>query len=193
MLRSKNKYGNEIKEADELAKDISKFCASLVNGKPNGRGGIFKASLFSINNCFKIGKNTAATPDGRLYGEPLSKNLCAVTAMDRNGITAPINSVTKIDHSDFPNGSVLDVVVHPSTVRGEDGLRAFLGLLETYISQGGFALHGNVFSSEQLKEAQDHPEKYKTLVVRVAGYSALFTTLSRSLQDDIIARTQQGF
>ena len=190
MLHSRNKYGNRSKEADETAKMLAEYCASLVNGKANGRGGVFKASLFSINNCFGTGHKTAATPDGRLSGEPLSKNLCAVTAMDRNGITALINSVTEIDHSDFPNGSVLDIMLHPSAVKNEDGLEAFLGLLETYIKRGGFALHGNVFSAEQLREAQKDMDKYRTLQVRVCGWNAYFVDLTKEEQDAFIRQAE---
>ena len=190
MLRSKNKYGNNVKEADEMAKSLSKYCASLVNNKPNGRGGVFKAALFSINNCFGTGHKTAATPDGRLSGAPLSKNLCAVTAMDRSGITALINSVTEIDHSDFSNGSVLDIILHPSAVKGDDGLQAFLGLLETYISRGGLAFHGNVFSAEQLREAQNDKDKYRTLQVRVCGWNAYFVDLSKEEQDAFIRQAE---
>ena len=190
MLRSKLKYGNHVKEVDETAKSLSKYCASLVNSKPNGRGGVFKASLFSINNCFQTGHKTAATPDGRLSGEPLSKNLCAVNTMDRNGITSLINSVTEIDHSDFPNGSALDIMLHPSAVTGDDGLEAFLGLLETYMARGGLALHGNVFSSEQLREAQNNSEKYKNLQVRVCGWNAYFVNLTKEEQEAFIRQAE---
>ena len=108
-----------------------------------------------------MGELTMATPDGRLAGEILSKNLCSTVSMDKNGITALINSVTKIDHSKFPNGSVLDILLHPSAVSGDDGLEAFLAILKTYMSKGGFALHGNVLDAQILKAAQNDPQKYK--------------------------------
>ncbi len=186
------KYGNNNLLADKITKDITDFCASLVNNEPNGRGGVFKASCFSIDRCFPIGKKTMATPDGRYSGEPLSKNLCATTAMDKNGITALINSVTKIDHSKFPNGSVLDVVLHPSAVQGEDGLSAFLGILKTYMNKGGFAMHGNVFNPEDLKAAQKNPEKYANLQVRVCGWNAYFVNLSKAEQDAFIKQAENS-
>ena len=189
-LNLKEKYGNNNPVADELTKDITDFCASLVNNKPNGRGGVFKASLFSIDRYVRCGERTMATPDGRFAGEILSKNLCATVSMDKNGITALINSVTKIDHSKFPNGSVLDVLLHPSAVSGEDGLDAFLAILKTYMAKGGFALHGNVFDAKILKEAQKDPQKYATLQVRVCGWNAYFVNLSKSEQDAFIKQAE---
>ena len=132
-----------------------------------------------------------ATPDGRKAGESLSKNLCAVSATDRGGITALINSVTKIDLSDFPNGSVLDVVLHPSAVQGEDGLSAVYGIVKTYFAKGGFAVHGNVFDASELRNAQEDPEKYATLQVRVCGWNAYFVNLSKAEQEEFIKQAEQ--
>ena len=188
--RLPSKYGNGDTVADALTAELSAFCASLVNGKPNARGGVFKASLFSIDYCFHNGERTMATPDGRHAGDPLSKNLCATVGMDRRGITALIRSVTAIDHASFPNGSVLDVVLHPSAVSGEDGICAFYGLLMTYFKRGGFAMHGNVFDAATLKEAQRDPERYKNLQVRVCGWNAYFVNLSRAEQDAFIKQAE---
>ncbi len=184
------KYGNNNEVADTVAKEMSEFCASLVNNQPNGRGGVFKAALFSIDRVFDMGKKTMATPDGRKAGEPLSKNLCATPSMDRKGITSLIKSVTKIDHASFSTGSVLDFVLHPTAVQGEDGLVAFYGLLKTYFNLGGFAMHGNVFNAEDLKMAQKNPEKYKTLQVRVCGWNAYFVNLSKIEQDTFIKQAE---
>lgn len=186
------KYGNNHSAADAIAVEMSNFVASLVNNRSNGRGGVFKAALFSIDFCFFTGSKTMATPDGRLAGEPLSKNLCAVTGMDRRGITALINSVTKMDHSKFSTGSVLDVVLHPSAVYGDDGLDAFYNILMTYFQKGGFAMHGNVFQSEDLKKAQKEPEKYKNLQVRVCGWNAYFVNLSKAEQDAFIRQAENA-
>lgn len=187
------KYGNNNPKADEFARDITDFCAEISNNRLNGRGGVFKAACFSIDRYFTLGEKTMATPDGRLAGEPLSKNLCATTAMDKNGITALINSVTQIDHSKFPNGSVLDVVLHPSAVKGDSGLEAFYGILVTYMKKGGFAMHGNVFDAQHLKEAQKYPEKYKTLQVRVCGWNAYFVNLTKAEQDAFIKQAENDF
>jgi len=190
VLHLPEKYGNNNAAADAVATEFADFCAGLVNNKPNGRGGVFKAALFSIDNCFKTGERTMATPDGRRAGEPLSKNLCAVTAMDKKGITALINSVTKFDHSKFPNGSVLDFVLHPSAVSGEDGLAAFYGILMTYFKKGGLAMHGNVFNAADLKKAQQDPGRYKNLQVRVCGWNAYFVNLSKAEQDAFIRQAE---
>jgi len=184
------KYGNGNATADNIAKEMASFAAGLVNGKPNGRGGIFKAGLFSIDRCFMWGERTAATPDGRRAGEPISKNLCATTAKDKNGITALAASVAKTNLSDFSNGSVLDIIMHPSAVSGEDGLCAMYGVLKTFFGCGGFAMHGNVFDASCLRNAQLEPEKYATLQVRVCGWNVFFVNLSKKEQDEFIKQTE---
>ena len=190
VKRMPAKYGNNNPVADAIAVEVSDFVADLVNNRPNGRGGVFKAALFSIDHCFSLGARTMATPDGRMAGDPLSKNLCATTAMDRNGITALINSVTKMDHSKFPTGSVLDIVLHPTVVAGEEGLPAFYAILKTYFYKGGFAIHGNVMHAEELRKAQENPEQYKNLQVRVCGCNAYFVNLSKEEQDAFIEQAE---
>ena len=187
------KYGNNNAVADEITKEFSDYCASLITNKPNSRGGVFKGAFFSIDYFVYFGERTMATPDGRKYGEVLSKNLCATVGQDKNGITALINSATKIDHTKWPNGTVLDVVLHPSAVSGDDGLDAFYTLLKTYMLKGGMALHGNVFNTEELKKAQQNPEKYKNLQVRVCGWNAYFVNLSKVEQDCFIKQAETTF
>ncbi len=189
-LKITEKYGNNTPLANRLAVEISDFCADLANNKPNGRGGIFKAALFSIDSCFYAGVRTMATPDGRHFGDPLSKNLCATIGADRSGITALINSVTQIDHAKFPTGSVLDVIVHPTAVSGDDGLDAFYAILITYFQKGGFALHGNVFDAATLKLAQQNPEAYQNLQVRVCGWNVFFVNLSHEEQNAFIRQAE---
>lgn len=184
------KYGNNTPLANSIAVEISDFVASISKNKPNGRGGVFKPALFSIDHYVHLGKKVMATPDGRLSGEILSKNLCATVGMDKNGITALINSVTEMDLSKFPTGSVLDVMMHPSAVQGKDGLEAFYTILLAYFNKGGFAMHGNVFNVENLKEAQKNPEKYKNLQVRVCGWNAYFVNLSKEEQDAFIKQAE---
>ena len=188
--KTPEKYGNGNDAADALAVELSDYCASLVNNVPNARGGVFKASLFSIDRCFYCAPLTMATPDGRKCGEALSKNLCASFGMDKKGVLALISSVAKMDHAKFPNGSVLDVVLHPSAVKGEDGMEAFVGLLKTYFSKGGFAMHGNVFSADDLRAAQKDPERYATLQVRVCGWNAYFVNLTKEEQNSFIKQAE---
>lgn len=190
MANSNQKYGNNIDSVDDIAVEFADFCAKLINGRANGRGGIFKATNSTTDLCFPYGEKTMATPDGRYAGEPLSKNLCATTGKDKKGITGLINTVTKMDLSDFPNGSVLDFVLHPSTVQGNDGLDAFYGVLKTYFKKGGMAMHGNVFDAEELKRAQQNPERYANLQVRVCGWNAYFVNLSKPEQDCFIKQAE---
>lgn len=187
------KYGNENETADFFTKDIADYCASLVNNQPNSRGGVFKASLFSIDRYVYFGKRTMATPDGRKAGAPLSKNLCTSLSMDKSGVLAFINSVTTFDHAQYPNGSVSDIILHPSAVKGQDGLEAFYGILKTYFAKGGFALHGNVFKTDDLHAAQKDPEKYSNLQVRVCGWNAYFVSLTKEEQDAFIRQAETTF
>ncbi|MBQ9599356.1 MAG: glycyl radical protein, partial [Clostridia bacterium] len=101
-------------------------------------------------------------------------------------------SVAKLDHAIASNGTLYNQKFHPSALSGIEGLKNFAAYIRAYFDQKGMHMQFNVVSKETLLDAQKHPENYKSLVVRVAGYSALFTTLSRSLQDDIIARTEQA-
>lgn len=187
------KYGNNNPVADSIMRELTDYFASLVNNVPNGRGGVFKAANFCIDRFVYYGEKTMATPDGRFAGEVLSKNLCATVGMDKNGITSLIHSATKIDHSKFPNGTVLDIILHPTAVSGEDGLNAFYSLLKTYLAKGGLAFHGNVFCAEELKNAQKDPGKYKTLQVRVCGWNAYFINLSKSEQDCFIKQAETTY
>lgn len=190
ILKHCEKYGNGHEEADALAREISDYLSAICINQPNGRGGVFKPALFSIDFCFEMGSHTMATPDGRFSDTPFSKNLCASAGMDKNGITSLIHSVTQIDHSAFPTGSVLDVVLHPTAVAGEKGLDAFYGILKTYFAKGGFAMHGNVFDRADLMAAQENPEAYQNLQVRLCGWNAFFVNLSRTEQDSFIKQTE---
>ncbi len=110
--------------------------------------------------------------------------------MDRQGVTAHIRSVTKLDHAAYPTGSVLDLVLHPSAVAGEDGMDAFESLVRSYFALGGYAVHFNVLDSRVLERAQREPEKYENLQVRVCGWNVYFVNLSRGEQDELIARAR---
>ena len=181
---------NEYPVADDIMQEILSYEAGLLNGRPNGRGGVFKASMISIDNYVPEGKKVMATPDGRKAGEPLSKNIAPTTGMDRNGITALINSVSEIDYSEYPNGTVLDLMMHPSAVAGDDGLEAMYAVLMTYFKKGGISLHGNVFDASLLRKAQEEPEKYANLQVRVCGWNAYFLDLTKEEQEDFIKKAE---
>ena len=192
ILRTMPKYGNGIAEVDDLAKELVAFSAECVNGKPNGRGGVFRMGLFSIDYRIVFGQKMGATPDGRLAGEMLSKNMGAVTAMDKEGVTALINSVTNIDYTNSPDGTVLDLMLHSSAAEGEEGLTAMSAILKIYMQRGGFALQINVLAPEVLRAAQAEPEKYATLQVRLCGWNVYFTELSKVEQDELIRQCENA-
>lgn len=190
VLRFPEKYGNHNAFADRIAKELAHYCASAVNNLPNGRGGVFKAALFTIDHYLHTSARTMATPDGRHKGDLSSKNLCATLGMDKAGVTALIHSVTEMDHSEFPNGSVLDIVLHPSAVSGDDGIDAFFAILSTYFKKDGFAFQANVLNAAILKDAQKHPEQYRNLQVRVCGWNAYFNDLTVAEQDSFIRQAE---
>lgn len=186
------KYGNGDPAVDALAAQVMRDTAACINGKPNGRGGVFRCGFFSIDYRLTFGEKTGATADGRLAGEPLSKNMCAVTAMDREGVTALIRSATAVDYTDTPNGTVLDVVLYAGAVEGDAGICAMETLLETFMARRGFAMQINVLSPAVLRAAQENPEKYATLQVRLCGWNVYFTALSRVEQDEFIRQTENA-
>lgn len=124
---------------------------------------------------------------------PVADGVSPSAGRDTHGPTAACNSVAKLDHGIASNGTLFNQKFHPSALNGTQGLVKFVALIRSFFDQKGMHMQFNVVSRDTLIEAQKNPEKFKHLVVRVAGYSALFTTLSRSLQDDIIRRTEQGF
>lgn len=184
------KYGNGDPETDRLAANLLAFMGSCINRQPNGRGGVFRCGAFSIDWCWPYGQKTGATPDGRFAGDVLSKNMCATLSQDKKGLTALIRSVTEIDFTNTPNGTVLDVMFHPSAVSGEEGLTAMLAVLKTYLKRGGFAIHFNVMDPKVLRKAQEDPDSYRNLQVRVCGWNAYFTNLNRDSQDAFILQAE---
>lgn len=186
------KYGNNIDEVDSLARDVSYTYTREIEKYKNPRGGQFQAGLYPVSANVPLGAQTGATPDGRLAYTPVADGVSPSAGRDVKGPTASANSVSKLDHFIASNGTLFNMKFHPSALKGQSGLEAFCAFVRGYFDQKGSHMQFNVVSRETLLDAQKHPENYKSLVVRVAGYSALFTTLSRSLQDDIINRTEQG-
>jgi formate C-acetyltransferase len=185
------KFGNDITEVDEFAKDVAYTYTRPLEKFKNPRGGIFQAGLYPVSANVPLGAQTGATPDGRYAHTPVADGVSPSAGKDVKGPTASANSVSKLDHFIASNGTLFNMKFHPSALQGKSGIESFVTLIRGYFDQKGSHMQFNVVSRETLRDAQAHPEKYKSLVVRVAGYSALFTTLSRSLQDDIINRTEQ--
>ncbi len=191
-IEEQPKFGNDNLEVDLFARDVAYTYTRPVEKYKNPRGGVYQAGLYPVSANVPLGAQTGATPDGRLAGTPVADGVSPAAGRDVNGPTASCNSVARLDHAIASNGTLFNMKFHPSALKGRSGLEGFVTLIKGYFAQKGMHMQFNVVSRETLLEAQKYPEKYKTLVVRVAGYSALFTTLSKSLQDDIINRTEQA-
>ncbi len=186
------KYGNDVDEVDEIAREAAYFYTKPLPNYQNPRGGIFQAGLYPVSANVPLGAQTGATPDGRLAHTPVADGVSPTSGYDLHGPTASCNSVARLDHADASNGTLFNMKIHPTAMSTEKDLWDFVSLVRGFFDQKGMHMQFNVVDRQTLLDAQAHPEKYAGLVVRVAGYSALFTTLSKSLQDDIIKRTEQG-
>ena len=193
MIAEVPKFGNDIPEVDYFARDVAYTYTRPLQNFKNPRGGQYQAGLYPVSANVPLGGQTGATPDGRYAHTPVADGVSPSAGKDVNGPTAAASSVAKLDHFIVSNGTLFNQKFHPSALSGREGLEKFVALIRSYFDQKGMHMQFNVVSRETLLDAQAHPENYKHLVVRVAGYSALFTTLSKSLQDDIIRRTEQGF
>ncbi|MBI3972762.1 MAG: hypothetical protein HY332_15915 [Chloroflexi bacterium] len=187
------KWGNGEPDADAMARVIADHYCQKVHSFRNGRGGACQAALFTLTAALSLGRVTGATPDGRKAHESLAPGVGAAYGVDKNGVTGLVSSVTKLDFSETPNGSVLDVTLHPTAVRGDDGLCAFVSLMKTFFQRGGYAVQFNVFDADTLRDAQRHPERYESLQIRVTGWSVYFNALSKEEQDQYIRRIAYGF
>ncbi len=190
IKHDRNKYGNNLDEPDRLMCDIFNHLAGKIVGRKNARGGVYRFGSDSITIALKEGKKTGATPDGRNAYEPISKNLCAVSGMERTGVTALMQSILKLAHDSFLGSEVLDYIVHPSAVQGEAGIKAMNAMFRTYFDKGGIALQGNIINAESLLEAQRDPRKYQNLQVRLCGWNEYFVNLTPVQQNEFIKQTQ---
>ncbi len=194
MIDALPKYGNDNGDVDMIAREVAYTYTRPLEKYRNPRGGQFQAGLYPVSANVPLGAQTGATPDGRLAKTPVADGVSPCSGRDVNGPTAAANSVSRLDHAIASNGTLFNMKFHPSALKGQSGLESFVALVRGYFDQKGSHMQFNVVSRETLLDAQAHPENYRSLVVRVAGYSALFTTLSKALQDDIIKRTEQcGF
>ena len=190
ILAFRNRYGNGIPQVDRFAQMLSRTIGNRVNGRPNARGGEWQASVHCAKQFIHEGAKTGATPDGRFAGEEMSKNASPAMGADINGVTALIRSAVTIDAASFPGDFPLDVMMHPSSVKGADGLAAWRKLIRVYFAGNGVAIHFNIFDASELKEAQKTPEKYKGLQIRVCGWNVRFTEMDKSEQDMYIRRAE---
>ncbi|MBS3818436.1 glycyl radical protein [bacterium] len=189
LLNKTPKYGNDDDYADNLMKKLFNTYYHTINGRPNTKGGCYRINLLPTTVHIYFGKVVGATPDGRLAGEPLSEGISPVQGADRNGPTAVLKSVAKMDHL-RTGGTLLNQKFTPSLLQDEEGIEKMAHLIRSYFAMDGHHIQLNVVSADMLREAQKYPQKYRDLIVRVAGYSDYFVDLSEKLQNEIIKRTE---
>ena len=190
ILKSPHKYGNGDFVTDEFASALARFYCSIVNNRPNKRGGVYKAIMHSAMQFIWQGDKTGATPDGRRNGDEISKNASPTPGMDKNGVTALLRSATGLVPYLFSESFCVDVMLHPSAVEGNDGMTVLKGLLTYYLEHGGMSIQFNVMDTKTLRDAQKHPEKYRNLQVRVCGWNVLWNSLSEQEQNAYIRRAE---
>ncbi|HBS86200.1 MAG: glycyl radical enzyme [Bacteroidetes bacterium GWF2_38_335] len=183
------KYGNDDDYADDQAKLIFEIFNDAVNARPTYKGGKFRINFLPTTCHVYFGSKTGATPDGRLAGVPLSEGISPVQGADRNGPTAVLKSASKIDHI-RTGGTLLNQKFSPSFFRDEESIQKIGYLIRSYFRMDGHHIQFNVVNAETLRKAKIHPENYRDLIVRVAGYSDYFNDLGEELQDEIIRRTE---
>ena len=189
LLNRTPRYGNDDDAADNLMQRVFEAYYAAIEGRPNARGGTYHIDLLPTTCHVYFGTVTGATPDGRYAGTPLSEGISPVQGADRHGPTAVIKSAAKMDHV-RTGGTLLNQKFAPWLLADDTGLDSLVQLIRTYFRLGGHHIQFNVVDAATLRAAQINPEQYRTLIVRVAGYSDYFCDLSRALQDEIIARTE---
>lgn len=184
------KYGNDDDYADRQEVDVFDLYYDVLNGHKSPRGATYRVNMLPTTCHVYFGRVTGATPDGRNAGKPLSEGISPVQGADVNGPTAVIRSAAKIDHIKT-GGTLLNQKFTPSLLATEEGAMNLVHLIRAYFRMDGHHIQFNVVNADTLRDAQKHPEEYKDLIVRVAGYSDYFNDLGEDLQNEIICRTEQ--
>ena len=184
------KYGNDDDYADLIARDIAHVFCKEVTQYPCMRGGFYIPELHSVSTHVYFGELTGATPDGRHAETPFSDGASPVGGRDHNGPTAAMHSVSKLDHVEVLQGVLYNQKFSPSLLAGPNSAAVLANYIRTWCSLGGHHIQFNIVSTEDLRDAQVHPEEHRDLIVRVAGYSAYFAELNENTQNEIIARTE---
>ena len=182
-------YGNDIEEVDELAGEMTDFAYDVISSCKSWRGPHFISGLYPVSSHVPHGLVVGALPYGRLAGKALADGCSPNGGTDHDGPTAVLKSVSKVNHEVHTSGTLLNMRLDPTSVEGDLGLKRISQIIRTFVDLNIYHIQFNVVSSEVLRCAQEKPEDYKSLIVRVAGYSAYFTELCREMQDDIIHRT----
>ena len=189
LVHEAPKYGNDDDYADDIMREIFEIFYESVEGRPNTKGGHFRINLLPTTSHVYFGSVIGAMPDGRKAKEPLSEGISPVQGTDVNGPTAVIKSAAKIDHI-RTGGTLLNQKFTPQFLDNDEGINKVAQLVRSYFKMDGHHIQFNVVTIETLKKAQKEPEKYRDLIVRVAGYSDYFVDLNEDLQNEIIKRTE---
>ena len=193
LVRNKTpKFGNDDDYADNLMKKVFNYFLDDVCSRGNMRGGSYRVDMLPTTCHVYFGDVMIASPNGRLAHKPVSDGISPEKGADINGPTAVIKSCAKMDHL-RTGGTLLNQKFTPNVVAGEDGLDNMADLIRSYFDMDGHHIQFNVVGRETLLQAQQNPEEYRDLIVRVAGYSDYFRNLDKPLQDEIIDRTEQDF
>jgi formate C-acetyltransferase len=192
MCRRAPKYGNDDPYVDHLAKDCLNIVVKELRKHQTLPGQGYGATISPVAAHMSYGLLCGATPDGRKASAPLSDACSPAQGTDVKGPTATIKSVANLEHINLVQGTIFNMKMHPGPLETQAGMLKWANLIRTYFDLGGWEIQFNVVSADTLREAQIHPEDYKSLVVRVVGYSAFFVELEKAVQDDIIARTEHG-
>jgi trans-4-hydroxy-L-proline dehydratase len=187
------KFGNDDDNADQQATRVFEMYYDAINGRPTPRGGTYRINLLPTTCHVYFGSVMGAMPDGRKAGMPLSEGISPVQGADRLGPTAVLKSAAKIDHI-RTGGTLLNQKFTPAFFEDDEAIEKICQLVRSYFRMDGHHIQFNVVDAATLKDAQKHPENYRDLIVRVAGYSDYFNDLGEDLQNEIIQRTEQvGF
>jgi len=184
------KYGNDQDEVDRFAREYTDYAADLLTTYRGNTGGQIINGLYPVTSHVPHGRVVGALPSGRKAWAPLADGCSPYQGYDVSGPTAGMKSVAKIDHAKHTAGTLLNMKLNPELVSDERGLDNLAALIRSFFELGGFHVQFNVLSSDTLRAAQQDPDSYKGLIVRVAGYSAYFADLGKEIQDDIISRTE---
>ncbi len=191
-VRNAPKWGNNDDEADDIYEELFDFYCVSVEKQTNYLGERYDPSMLAISTHGPFGKVCCASPDGRLDGEHLADGVTSPSpGTDRQGPFAVLHSAGKLDHRRI-RGGLHNMKFAPMTIKGETGSRKVLQLIDSYFQSNAFQIQFNVVDSNMLKDAQKHPEKYRSVIVRVSGFSAYFVELGETMQNEVIERTELG-
>jgi formate C-acetyltransferase len=192
LINDVPKFGNDDDEVDYLAREAVQFCNQEVMKYKNPFGGQAQAGIIAVTAGIPFGKVVGALPSGRRAGKPLADNASPATGHDQKGPTATLRSVAKLDAAHLRNGTLLNMRISPASVDDDEGRHKMAGLIRGLCDVGCWHVQFNVVDTAVLRKAQEHPEEYSDLLVRVAGYSAYFTELHEEVQEELIRRTEYG-